>query len=165
MKSHKQLLPLLEKAKEEWKKSKTIQDMCTEYDVDVNFIDLVPMAFDENLEVSARTDKGCIYFNNKLIDNFLEDNLHYGAHELKHTFQQCFGAGPTQGAADGEYLDNKFEQEGFRAQTEYLSETEGNEAAEAYVDKVLDHHDVEKKDRKEKQKDLLSIAVETFIKK
>lgn len=157
MKSHKETLGLLNKIKQELKKSKTIKDICKEYGADIDYIDLIPMAF-ADLDVSARTDKGVIYFNYSLFDDFLENNLHYGAHELTHHFQQCWGDGPTQGAADGEYLENEFEQEGFQNQTKYLSETRNDEAAKDYVLKVLDHHNVPPKERKEKLKDLLTLA-------
>ena len=157
MKSHKELLPLLEKAKEEIKKSQTVQDMCSDYDVDVSIIDLVPMAF-ADLDVSARTDRGCIYFNYSLVDDFLENHLHYCVHELTHWAQQCLGDGPTKGSADGEYLDNEFEQEGFQAQTEYISETVDDDAAEEYVTKVMDHHNVKGKEREKRKKDLLNLA-------
>lgn len=158
MKSHKELLPLLEKAKDEWKESDTIQDLCKEYGVDVDYIDLVPMAFSDDLDVSARTDKGIIYFNSKLEDDFLDKHLHYGAHELRHHFQQCHGDGPTEGSSDDDYLDNEFEQEGFQTQTEYLSEIEGPEAANEYVEQVLDHHEVPEQERKERKDELLNIA-------
>lgn len=160
-KTHSELLPLLQELKDTLKKTKTIQDMCSEYGVDVDFIDLVPMAF-ADLDVSARTDKGCIYFNYDLLENgfdhFIEENSHYGAHELMHMFQQCFSDGPTQGSDDESYLDNEYEQEGFQAQTEYLSETRDDEEAEEYIEKVLDHHDVKGKEREERKKDLLNLA-------
>ena len=157
-KSHKELLKIIDEVRERIKNSDVLKDMCEEHDVDVDYIDLIPMAFSD-LDVSARTDKGCIYFNFKLLDDedFQSDD-HYMIHEIKHHFQQCFGDGPTQGAADGDYLDNEFEQEGFQAQTEYLSETRGDEAALEYVEKVFDHHDVPEKDRKKRKDDLLNLA-------
>jgi len=157
-KSHQELLKIIDEVRERIKGSDVLQDMCDENGVDVDYIDLIPMAF-QDLDVSARTDKGCIYFNFKLLDDqdFQSDD-HYMIHEIKHHFQQCFGDGPTQGAAEGEYLDNEFEQEGFQAQTEYLSETRGDEAAEKYVDKVFDYHNVPEVERKKRKKDLLNLA-------
>lgn len=157
-KSHKELLKIIDEVRERIKSSDVLKDMCEEHDVDVDYIDLIPMAFSD-LNVSARTDKGCIYFNFKLLDDedFQSDD-HYMIHEIKHHFQQCFGDGPTQGAADGDYLDNEFEQEGFQAQTEYLSETRGDEAALEYALKVMDHHDVPEKSRRQKLKDILQLV-------
>ncbi len=151
-KKHTELLNIINEVRESIKDSSVIQDMCKEHSVGVDYIDLVPMAFAE-LDVSARTDKGCIYFNFKLLDDgdFQKDD-HYMVHELTHHFQQCHGDGPTMGSDEGDYLDNEYEQEGFQAQTEYLSETRGPEAADKYVNQVLDHHSVpedEKEDRKD----------------
>jgi hypothetical protein len=155
--SHKETLPIIQEVKDKLKKSKTYQKICDEHNLDYDFIDLVPMAF-ADLDVSARTDKGVIYFNFKLLDDgdFLKDD-HYMAHEFQHMIDQCFGDGPTQGAAEGEYLDNKFEQEGFKTQTEYLSETRGDQEAINYTLKVMDHHDVPPKSRKQKLKELLRL--------
>lgn len=152
--SHPKTLPLLEDVKKELKKSKVIQELFEENNLDLEIIDYIPMAFTD-LDVSARTDKGCIYFNYDLFENFLDKHLHYATHECVHFVQQCFGDGPTQGADDGEYLENKFEQEGFQAQLEYLADTEGRERAHEYVDQVLDHHELDGSDRKKIRKKLL----------
>lgn len=154
-----ELIQLLDSIKEKIKTSSVYIDMCKEYDVDTDCIDLIPMWFSD-ISTSARTDHGIIYFNNKLLEK-PEELDHYALHEIKHYFQQCMGSVPTKGANDGEYLDNKFEQEGFQAQTEYLSETRSPEVAEKYIDKVLDHHDIDsQKERKERKKKLLNLASE-----
>lgn len=160
MDSNKKLLQLLDKAKKELKKSDTIQKLCEEHGVSTDYIDLVPMTFTD-LDVSARTDKGIIYFNTQLIDDFIEKHLHYMAHELTHNFQQCFGDGPTTGSQGEDYLDNKYEIEGFQTQTEYITETRDDEAADEYIDQVLDHHDVPKSDRKQRKDELLNIALQS----
>ena len=156
--SHKENLKTIDRVKDKVKKSKVYADLCEEYGVELEYIDLIPMAFND-LEVSARTDKGCIYFNEEMLDdgNFEKDD-HYLIHEMVHHFQQCFGNGPTKGSTPDNYLDNECEQEGFQAQTEYLSETRDDGAAEKYVQKVMDHHDIPKKERKERRKDLLNLA-------
>lgn len=156
--SHKESLPILQKVREKIKKSDVVIDLCKEYGVEVDYIDLIPMAF-LDIEVSARTDKGCIYFNYALLDDGFENDDHYMAHEIVHHFQQCFGDGPTEGSSGSEdYLDNEYEQEGFQAQTEYLSETRDDEAAVDYIEQVLDHHDVTEDDKAKRRKDLLNIA-------
>jgi hypothetical protein len=155
--SHKESLRVLEEAKKRWKESDTVKELCEEYGEDVDILDLFPMAF-ADLDVSARTDKGCIYFNWDLFDDFIDKNLHYGPHEIRHVFQQCWSDGPTEGSNDENYLDNEHEKEGFKTQTEYISETEGDEKAEEYIDKVMDHHDVKGKEREKRKKDLLNLA-------
>lgn len=157
MVSHAENLALLQEVRDKIKQSQTVQDLCEEYGVETDYIDLIPMAF-ADLDVSARTDKGCIYFNTSLLDT-PEELEHYCTHELTHHLQQCFGDGPTEGSSGSEdYLDNKYEQEGFQAQTEYISETQGDEAAEEYVEQVLDHHQIKSPDREKRKKDLLELA-------
>ena len=154
----KQQLELLNNVKAKIKKNDVVINMFKKHDVDLDYLDLFPMTFSEDLNVSARTDHGIIYFNVKLLEK--PDQLsHYMVHETNHILQQAFGSVPTQGANDGDYLDNKFEQEAFRNQTEYLSETRSPEIAEKYIDKVLDHHEVDsKKEREKRKKKLLELS-------
>ncbi|KKN61325.1 hypothetical protein LCGC14_0523160 [marine sediment metagenome] len=155
--SHKQTLPIIEAVKQKVKNSDVYKDLCREIGVDESIIFLVPMAF-ADLDVSARTEKGCIYFNYNLLDDF-NQNDHYMIHELEHWRQQCFGDGPTKGSNNSEdYLDNEYEQEGFQTQTEYLSETRDDQAAVNYVEQVLNHHDVDDDDKAKRRKDLLNMA-------
>ncbi len=162
MTSKKEQLQIIQALKDKIKDNDVVKKMFEKYDVDINELDLIPVCFDE-LEVSARTAHGIIYLNNKLMDNIME-NDHYLVHELSHVLQQTCGNGPTQGADDGNYLDNPFEQEGFNNQTEYISDQYGNQAAEKYIEKVLDHHEVDECDKKDKKDDLLSLA-ETYYKR
>jgi len=162
-KSHKELLKIIDVVRGKVKESDVYKDMCKEHGVDVDYIYLIPMAFDD-LEVSARTNKGCIYFNYALLeDGDFEKEDHYMIHEMTHHFQQCFGDGPTKGSTKENYLDNEFEQEGFQAQTEYLSETRDDETAKKYVKKVLDHHDIPESERKKRRDDLLNLAVGIWL--
>lgn len=128
---------------------------CDDYGLDLDEIDLVPMCF-ADLDVSARTDHGIIYFNRTLLD---EDIDHYMTHELVHAAQQTTGTRPTKGADEGDYLDNKEEIEGFQNQTEYLADTRSEEEAEEYIEQVLDHHDVHDDGERERRKEkLLQVA-------
>lgn len=153
----KQELELLNSVKEKIKKNDVVINMFKKHNVNLDYIEYVPLAF-ADIPVSGRTDHGIIYFNYKLLEK--PDQLdHYSVHEILHWIQQCFSSKATQGANDGDYLDNKFEQEGFRAQTEYLSETRGDGVAEKYIDKVLDHHEVDsKKEREKRKKKLLELS-------
>lgn len=161
--SHSEALKILQEARDEIKKSNVIKEMCEEYGVGVDYIDDIPMAF-ADLDVSARTDKGIIYFNISLIkDGSMKENAHYMVHEIQHHFDQCFSEEGTVGSDPEEYLDNEFEQEGFKAQTEYLSETKGDKEAEKYINKVLDHHEIPKKEWEERKKDLLELAFNNGI--
>lgn len=155
-KTHSELLEILQKVRDKIKTSEVIQDLCEEHKVDVDYIDLIPMGF-ADLDVSARTDKGCIYFNYDLLNDGFADDDHYMVHEITHHFQQCFSDGPTQSSDDESYLDNEYEQEGFQAQTKYLSETRDDEEAEEYLSKVMDHHNVKGKERDKRKKELLKL--------
>lgn len=158
-------LHIINKAKNRIKDSDVIKDMFKEWDVESEVLDLIPVCFSDDLDVSARTDHAIIYINYDLIkdcedmEEMLESIDHYLVHEITHYCQQCYGDKPTQGSEDGDYLANEFEQEGFQNQTEYISDTQGDEEAEEYVEDLLDHHDIEGKKEREKRKDqLLSIA-------
>ena len=87
---YKTLNRILKKMREYLKKDETVQKMFKEYDTDIEQLDCVPMAF-KSLDVSAKCDHGCIYFNWKLLcDGKFEDNYSYATHELTHWFQQVF---------------------------------------------------------------------------
>jgi hypothetical protein len=138
--------------------SNTYQEMCQKNNIDPNIIFYSPMAF-ADLDVSARTQHGIIYFNSKLKNNPQEID-HYMIHEFTHVIQQCFGDEPTQGSNDSDdYLENPFEVEGFNNQTSYITEDEGPHKAEEYIDKVLHHHDVPKHQKNNKKEKLLDTSL------
>jgi hypothetical protein len=145
---------LLKKMRDHLKKDEVVQKMFKDYGADIEEIDFIPMKFGK-LDVSAKTDHGILIFNFKLLcdGDFLKD-YSYGVHEITHWLQQTCGDKPTQSADDGEYLDNKFEQEGFQNQVEYIAKNEGKEEAEAYVDDLLEHHEVEDKKEIEEKKEI-----------
>ena len=137
---------MLKKMREFLKTDEVTQKMFKEYGIDIGEIDLIPMMFG-NIDVSAKTDHGIIIFNYRLLTDgdFFKD-FSYGVHEITHWLQQTAGDKPTQSADDGDYLQNKYEQEGFKNQVEYISNQFGKDEAENYVDDLLEHHD---KDGKE----------------
>lgn len=148
----KKLQQLISKVKAKIKKSKIVQNLFEEYEVDLDELDMIPMCF-ADLPVSARTDKGIIYFNYKLLkdDDFSNDD-HYMVHEVTHWLQQTTGSKGTPAFTDDTYLDDKNEQEGFNTQTKYITNTRGEDVAEEYANQVLNHHELSGKKR-EKIKD------------
>lgn len=150
-------LKIINILKKRIKNHETIINMFDEYGVDIDEIDLIPMSF-ADLDVSARTDHGIILLNYSLLmdGNFLNDD-HYLVHEITHFLQQCTGDGPTIGGNGDDYLDNKYEQEGFQNQTEYIADTQGEEIAEEYIEQVMDKHEVSNKDKNKKRDQLLGI--------
>lgn len=154
---YKSLNRMIKKMREYLKQNDVVQKMFKDYKVDISEIDLIPMMFG-NLDVSAKTDHGILIFNYKLLTDgdFFKD-FSYGVHEMTHWLQQTTGSKATKSSDDGSYLDNKFEQEGFQNQVEYIAEEFGEDEAEQYVDDLLEHHDVDsKKEFKEKKETLMS---------
>lgn len=158
---HKNLAPRLEAIKKRVFKHDVIKDMLKKYKIESDELEFVPMAF-AKIPVSARTDHGIIYINVDLAeDGNFENDDHYIAHELTHYCQQTTGDKPTPGSDEDNYLDNPVEQEGFRNQTKYIADTKGDDEAEDYIEKVLDHHsnDVKDEDKRDDRRDkLLAIA-------
>jgi len=167
---HKEFAPILDRIKRRVFDSDVVKDMCKEYDIGEEELYLVPICF-AKIPVSARTDHGVIYVNvdlfidedSNLIDGSIENNDHYLPHELTHFAQQTTGNKATPGSTDDNYLDNPTEQEGFRNQTKYISDTKSDDEAEEYVEQVLDHHTHDHADdrkRETRRKKLLELAAE-----
>lgn len=167
---HKKLYPIIEQLKKTVFTKDVAKDIFDEYEIPEEELYLIPVCF-ANLDVSARTDHGCIFINvNLLGDDLTKDighltekaleNAHYLAHEVTHYCQQTTGSKPTKGSTDDDYLDNPVEQEAFQNQSKYISETEGDEAAIDYIEKVIDHHkdDEGPKKKKDRMNDLLDLA-------
>jgi hypothetical protein len=149
------LMRLLNRMKAELKKNPIMQRIFEEYDTDISELDLVPMCF-ADIDVSAKCDHGVLYFNYKLLcDGDFEKDYSYAIHETTHWLQQCSGDKPTKSADDGEYLNNPYEIEGFQNQVEYLADEYGEREAEKYVDKLLDHHELEGQKAEKKKDELL----------
>lgn len=148
---------IIEEVRHKLKASDTIKSLFKEYNIDLIELDFFPIVFSKTLDVSARTEHGIIYLNDKLKET-LDDIPHYVAHEITHVLQQTTGSKPTKGSNDNDYLDNEFEIEGFQQQSKFISETEGKDEAEDYINKVLDHHAVSDKKFDLKKDELLAEA-------
>lgn len=150
------LLDLLQELKNNLKQNPIVQRMYKEYGVDIEEIDYVPMMFGD-IDVSAKTDHGIIIFNYKLLQDgdFIKD-YSYGVHELSHILQQTANSEPTDSSNAGDYLDNEYEQEGFQNQIEYIHDLYGGQEAERYVEHLLNHHNIEDKEKEEKRDILMS---------
>lgn len=151
------LLRLIDKAKKYLKQDEVMKNIFKEYNTDIAIIDYIPVTFSD-LDVSAKTDHGIIYLSFTLLEDgdFFKD-YSYLIHEITHFLQQTCNDKPTQSSDEGEYLDNKFEQEAFTNQVEYISDHFGENEAENYVDDLLEHHEIDnKKEKKEKKEIFLS---------
>ena len=129
-------------------------EKCQEYGASVNFIDAVPISFDDNLDVSAKTVNKEIFLNGKLFDKGdWVDLMRYVLHEAIHVLQQANGM--VDGKTDKEdYLDDDNEIEAFQAQLSYMSKHEDPKEIQEYLENLLDHHDIKGKEREEKKEKL-----------
>jgi hypothetical protein len=143
----------LQSIKENLKKSQTLIDLFNEYEINLEELDFIPVRF-AKLPVSARTQHGIITISNNF-KNDIGKTESYLSHEICHWIQQTSGNGPTKGSNTDDYLSNPFEQEAFQNQTKYITEKKGPDAAEKYIEKVLDHHDVPEEERSDRKDDLL----------
>lgn len=147
-------LSIINKAKEETKQSKVYKDLCKEYKVKENTLDIVPITF-KDLDVSATTNHGVIYLNSQLIDSNIKKISSYIIHEFTHFLQQTMNDEPTKGSDSDDYLYDNDEVEGFKNQIDYVEDEFGLNEADKYVNQVLDHHDKSGKERKKLKDKLL----------
>jgi hypothetical protein len=130
--------------------------VCKEHDISPDIIYLIPTAF-ANIDTSAKTDHGVVLLSWKLLcDPDIHDVNAYLSHEYTHWVQQCLSNHATKGSDDGEYLNNRYEQEAFSNQVSYIDEHKGENAAENYVDNLIEYHEVPKSDKKEIKDVLMS---------
>lgn len=155
MPSLAQHLQIIQAAKDALKTDPTFLQLCKDFKVSPNFIDLVPVRFGK-IDVSAKTDKGIITLNEKLLEENPVKLTSYLCHEATHSLQQTQGIHPTMGADDGPYLDNPFEEEAFQIQLSFLDDHQGPRKTNQYLNQLLDHHQItDPVERLHKKKELL----------
>lgn len=155
-KNPKLLLRIINKVKNSLKNDDVFKDMCKECGVSTDVIDLIPVKFGP-LEVSARTANAVITLNDNLLtDGRFEMIPNLLIHEAKHFLDQVYGKHPTQGASDGDYLQNEDESAAFKIQLEYMADHLGKDEADRYAEHLLNHHDKKGKERAEIKEELLS---------
>lgn len=153
--SVKLMFRIISAAKAFLKKDDTMIKTFKEYQAPIEIIDHIPVFF-KKIDVSATTEKGIIYLNEKLLeDKDFFKNYGYFAHEITHFLQQCFNDKPTKSSDDGNYLENEYELEAFQNQVKFLSDHLGDEDAEEYVDDLVDYHEVPKNEAEDKKEELL----------
>lgn len=153
--SVKLMFRIINAAKAFLKKDENMIKTFQEYEAPIEIIDHIPVFF-KKIDVSATTEKGIIYLNEKLLeDKDFFKNYGYFAHEITHFLQQCFNDKPTKSSDDGNYLENEYELEAFQNQVKFLSDHLGNEDAEEYVEDLVDYHEVPKNKAEDKKEELL----------
>lgn len=142
---------LIQKLKKDLKKQEEYKEMCEKYYKPIDFVDDIKITF-EPLDVSAKTINGEeIILNERLLDDKYTEILKYLIHEIQHCGQSAAGK-VKETPSKEDYLDDKNEQEAFRAQISFQSRHEDPEEVQEYIENLLDHHDIKGKERQEKIK-------------
>lgn len=139
--------------KDRIKSDPEIREKFNKYNVSLSMLDDVPVEF-ADIDVSAKTKDEKIYINKKLVERG-QDPTHYLVHELVHFLQQhTDNSDPNK--KNKEYLDRETEMEAFQSQVDYKKREESPAKAEDYVDGLLDYHNIDGKERKDKKEELMN---------
>ncbi|HEA46218.1 MAG TPA: hypothetical protein ENH99_00355 [Candidatus Pacearchaeota archaeon] len=147
---------IIEEMREIAKNDSGVIEKFKEYDISLDDIDTVYIDF-VSLPVSAKTKDKKIYLNEKFLEKKepIEFSIPYVIHELMHYLQQKTGKVDRQEQEGEDYLDKDTEEEAFSAQVDFKQREESPAEALRYVEQLLDHHDIDGKERKEKKEELL----------
>lgn len=140
--------------KDKVKKDPVVIKKFKEYGIPLNDIDKIHVEFCP-LDVSAKTKNRKIYINERMLADDGQDPTHYLVHELMHYLQQT--TGKNRGGEANDYLDKPTEQEAFEAQIDFKKREESPEEAEEYTEGLLDHHELDGEERKEKKEELMDL--------
>lgn len=155
-KSIEEINKILSEDKEFLKKEPVVLKVLNEYGFDTDIIDGIPMMFSDDLDVSAKTINSNIELNVSLLDEPTVIRRRYEVHELVHALQHMRNEGKRRNNADEqEYLKDENEIEAFQRQVEFDSKYRGEDAAEEYVDDLVEYHEVSNGDREEIKEELL----------
>ncbi len=154
--SEKDVERFIREMRETVKSDPAVIEKFEEYGVSLDDIDVVHIEFCE-LDVSAKTKDKKIYINEKMLDDVhkAKDPTHYVVHELMHYLQQKTGKVDKKEQEGKDYLDKPTEEEAFGAQVDFKQREESPAEASRYVKQLLDHHDIDGRERKEKEEELL----------
>ena len=132
---------------------KIAKDICKENNIEKDFLLGVPISFDK-LDVSAKTIDGSIFLNEKLAKKDFDILMRYVIHELVHAIQHSDEKNKNKEDKAEDYLDRQSEIDAFVEQIKFDKKNRGKDAAEEYVEELLDHHNI-KGDRREKKREEL----------
>ena len=145
----------IKKIRTELKKDPIVLKMFKKYKVDISKIDNVPISFDSDIDVSAKTVDGEIFLNSDMLYDDYKEYIHYVVHELTHVLQHITGKCNNGLNSDIEYLDIPSEIEAFKEQLKFKEKTDSKKEIGKYLKKLFDRHDLNRKERKKKIKELL----------
>lgn len=127
-----------------------------DYGIKEWIFDAVPLDF-KDIKVTAKTVNGTIYLSPRIANMEFNIVMRYVIHEFVHVLQHITEEkeGETESDKNDDYLDREDEIEAFQHQIKYDAKHRGISAAEKYTDELLEYHDIPKKEKKEKKKELM----------
>jgi len=148
---------LLGKIRTHLKNDDMAKDLLKKYKIKPWIFDAFPLDFKE-MKVTAKTVNGTIYLNPKISEMNFDIVMRYVIHEFVHVLQHI--SEEKNGEDDSndkeqDYLDREDEIEAFQHQVAYDAENRGEEAAEKYVDELLEFHDIPVGEKKTKKKEIM----------
>lgn len=125
------------------------------FGVSIDEFDQIEVGF-KAMDVSAKTRDGKIWINKRFLeDGDLVGDAHYICHEIVHWLQQRTGLEKYhQPDHYPDYLSLPTEIQAFREQIQFIRSYKGEEAAQKYLDELLDFHELKGAERKERAEQL-----------
>lgn len=147
---------LIDSIKHLLKDNKIVQKMFSDFGVDIDELDNMPVEF-AKIKPSAKTKNGKVILNEKLLeDGDFKDDIHYIVHEAKHWLQQKFSRDDKYKHDDSlDYLDLPAEIEAFTVQIAFMKDFYGDSYAKEYLEELLNFHQLEGKERNRKRDQLM----------
>lgn len=130
-------------------------ELCKEYGQDVTILDGIPVVFTSEIDVTAKTINAKVFLNTSLVDEKFEIMARYLIHELAHCFQHMENEGKKQKKKQKDYLNRPEELEAFQYQIKFDASERSHEKANDYVNDLLSYHDIPKRRRNTKKKELM----------
>lgn len=146
---------LVAKLKQFLKADETFQDLCKEYDQEIDILDGVPVVFTSDLDVTAKTINARVFLNSSLLDEKMEIIARYLLHELTHCLQHMKKEGEKKVKKKDIYLDRPEELEAFQYQIKFDADKRSDKKVNDYVNDLISYHKIPKEKRKEKKRDLM----------
>lgn len=147
---------LLAKIRVSLKNSDMAKKLIKDYKIKDWIFDAVPLDF-KPLKVTAKTINGTIFLNPDIEDMSFEIIMRYVIHEFVHVLQHITEEknGEKEDDKKQDYLDREDEIEAFQYQIKYDADQRGEKAAKKYTEDLLEYHDIPKKEKKVKKKELM----------
>ena len=151
-------LKALSKIKNAMKEDEVVEEIFEDAGHHLDTLDGINIDFSDEIDVSAKTINSRILLNKKLLDESFDIMMRYAVHELVHALQHMESEDAIESymAYDKEeYLDRPDEIEAFQRQNQYDANQRGEEEVVAYVEDLVDYHDIPPDEQEDKKEELL----------